>query len=701
MYLVPAFLPQFYVYDHAVDFVDFDPDTMSVSTPAPVELQHSKQIAVSYAIDDGGEVVQKNYYLQEVDEESSEIVYKQVAEDELHEIFDTETDLPFVPLSDILDFPTSNDPRILLLVLPFAGFGLIRFAESNPESSSFRRITSLFVIFILLGGGVALPGAVSVNYWGSANADVNIPDPLESFQFDTTDTSKLTFEGNAEVLDEDNPSLFLSGDDGYVRVDGSSTNDIKQLTISAWVKPDYSSGSPEFTIVSKEKSFSFVINKLISPAKVVKFSIFDGIKWHTLKSSTVIEEEWTHLTATFGDGSMKIYINGVLDTSLDQVEIDDFEYSEIILPSIDTLSSKADLVVGSYMSYRNGDMKLQNKFSGQIDAVQMYGNMLNPAQVEYLYSENRGSSSSQILKETIENSVNESVETVGEMLSVVNQLPNKFGFTPDGQDQHAQLIHEKFSEGYKVQKPEDSRGPPTSATGTEGTSNGISGIQVFNGVIVVIGSGTTGTATTAMVITTGTTTGTDESSGGYSGIQDFYDGTVVIGSGTTGTTGLTTGTTTYVGTGTTTRTLTSTITSTTTSSTSTTATGTSRTSGKEELLSGGSWYKKMIIVPDGVDQYYASIPEMHLSNGAEVVLICVIDGVKYDVTNAPHFGIEYFDTNGNGIPDQMKWNVPDGVTEFYIESKLTVINVQSFPVVGTQWTIDFTTVGWNQSWGFE
>jgi len=62
------------------------------------------------------------------------------------------------------------------------------------------------------------------------------------------------------------------------------TNNIDGLTATAWVKPDYSSGSPfgyapEFTVLSKDKSFSLTINNNILSETTAKFSVFDGIKW--------------------------------------------------------------------------------------------------------------------------------------------------------------------------------------------------------------------------------------------------------------------------------------------------------------------------------------------------------------------------------------------------------------------------------------
>ena len=56
----------------------------------------------------------------------------------------------------------------------------------------------------------------------------------------------------------ENGTALLDGDQDFIQVNASSTNNLGSLVIGAWVKPDYSQGSQEFTVVSKEKSFSLV-----------------------------------------------------------------------------------------------------------------------------------------------------------------------------------------------------------------------------------------------------------------------------------------------------------------------------------------------------------------------------------------------------------------------------------------------------------
>ncbi|MGH7885107.1 MAG: hypothetical protein ACRENO_05360, partial [Thermodesulfobacteriota bacterium] len=78
----------------------------------------------------------------------------------------------------------------------------------------------------------------------------------ESWKFDSN-VNGSHFIGNVYV--EKESGLILDGD-SYVTNDGNSTNILSNLTITAWVKPYYSNGSSEFTIVSKERTFELIIN---------------------------------------------------------------------------------------------------------------------------------------------------------------------------------------------------------------------------------------------------------------------------------------------------------------------------------------------------------------------------------------------------------------------------------------------------------
>ena len=72
-----------------------------------------------------------------------------------------------------------------------------------------------------------------------------------------------------------------------VNVDELNT-EIDELTVSAWVTPNYTAGSTEFTVLSRESSFNLALNKMVSPEQMAKFSVYDGITWSTITGSTPI-----------------------------------------------------------------------------------------------------------------------------------------------------------------------------------------------------------------------------------------------------------------------------------------------------------------------------------------------------------------------------------------------------------------------------
>ena len=113
-----------------------------------------------------------------------------------------------------------------------------------------------------------------------------LPNATKSFNFTSLDGSI----GKTRIA---NQTLQLQGQ-GYLSQEVNETNSLKQLTLSTWVLPDYSQGSPVFTVVSKENQFTLAINNLLAPKQIAQFSVFDGIKWNTINSTTPIVN-WTHL----------------------------------------------------------------------------------------------------------------------------------------------------------------------------------------------------------------------------------------------------------------------------------------------------------------------------------------------------------------------------------------------------------------------
>ncbi|MGH9910643.1 MAG: LamG-like jellyroll fold domain-containing protein, partial [Nitrososphaerales archaeon] len=219
------------------------------------------------------------------------------------------------------------------------------------------------------------------------NQTTPLPEPLTSLQFNGTDASNLNFAGDASVTEQSKTSLALDGQADYVQVSSSnSTRDLASLTISAWIKPDYSNGSPEFTLISEENTFVLALNNNIPTQKIAKFSVFDGIIWHTVESTSQIKEEWTHLAATFGDSAISIYINGNLEATLPiQSALSIMVDGKSDALPVDSISSGSDIVIGAYLNSRK-NIPI-NQFSGLIDGVLVYDSLLLPSQITQIYNQ--------------------------------------------------------------------------------------------------------------------------------------------------------------------------------------------------------------------------------------------------------------------------------------------------------------------------
>jgi len=70
------------------------------------------------------------------------------------------------------------------------------------------------------------------------------------------------------------------------------------------------------------------------------------------------------------------------------------------------------------------------------------------------------------------------------------------------------------------------------------------------------------------------------------------------------------------------------------------------------------------------------------------------NGTRLDVTNDPRFNVKLLDTNNNSYIDRIEWIVPYlSEQEFEVEADITILNVQSYPIVGGNWTVRFNTTG--------
>jgi len=193
--------------------------------------------------------------------------------------------------------------------------------------------------------------------------------------------------------------VFFDGDDGFLqlernefnalRIQSNQTNSLDALTLSAWIKPDFSRSFGEYTVVGKDKSFDLSVNNLSYPKKTAQFGTFDGITWTAVKSKSTLPESWFHIAAVYEGDSLSLFVNGKSEgtakiKAIRMVDSDGRTVEKII----DKLTSKGDLSIGTYLStsLQEGE-KYKNRFNGKIDDVQILSIALNATEIQSIYAE--------------------------------------------------------------------------------------------------------------------------------------------------------------------------------------------------------------------------------------------------------------------------------------------------------------------------
>ena len=94
----------------------------------------------------------------------------------------------------------------------------------------------------------------------------------------------------------------------------------------------------------------------------------------------------------------------------------------------------------------------------------------------------------------------------------------------------------------------------------------------------------------------------------------------------------------------------------------------------------GKYSKKITVAHDSALHYsnvtaFSPIPENLVSKGVEFSLFWNINGSKVDVTNDERFAVEFVDTDGNSIADQMQWTVSVENEEGFIQQAHAVEDI--------------------------
>lgn len=154
---------------------------------------------------------------------------------------------------------------------------------------------------------------------------------------------------------------------GYAQIADAASLDITSaITLEAWVKP--------FTVSALQsaigKNSAYALN-ITSGAKL-QFQRWSGAASGTVSSTaSLLANTWYHIAATYNGTTTVLYVNGVQDTS-----------SGAITGSIDATAT--DVLMGALTSSTN-------LFSGYLDSVKVYSQVLTAAQILGNYNAEKSS----------------------------------------------------------------------------------------------------------------------------------------------------------------------------------------------------------------------------------------------------------------------------------------------------------------------
>lgn len=215
------------------------------------------------------------------------------------------------------------------------------------------------------------PPSGLVSWWpGDGDADDIVGDSHGTLQ------NGATFSGG--VVGQ---AFSFDGVDDFVSVPHAARQNIRQaLTIDAWVMKNGPCQRTNCIVLMKEDvsapgegdlRYGLLVFDDGAPAGRVSLSLNTGIWEDVVISNTVLQDDiWYHVAGTYDGSSAKIYVNGILENSV--------EKSGLVLPS-----TGGAMKIGQESAVE--DPAGPEFFNGLIDEVELYSRALSAEEVASLF----------------------------------------------------------------------------------------------------------------------------------------------------------------------------------------------------------------------------------------------------------------------------------------------------------------------------
>ena len=121
-----------------------------------------------------------------------------------------------------------------------------------------------------------------------------------------------TAMGNTQITSDPvrGQVLAVDGNGDFVDIAHSARLNPGAVTASVWAYPDEGSSGYRSPVTSRDDSPQRGYIIYLADAGNWQFWIGNGTGWSTVVGPTALLDEWTHVTATYADSQMALYVNG-------------------------------------------------------------------------------------------------------------------------------------------------------------------------------------------------------------------------------------------------------------------------------------------------------------------------------------------------------------------------------------------------------
>jgi hypothetical protein len=200
--------------------------------------------------------------------------------------------------------------------------------------------------------------------------------------FDFEGTNYFTFGFTAETVAE--RSIHFDGTDDYIDMDNKLNLNPSNFTVSAWIKRDATNSGIVSIVSKRDTEFTAGYDLRILSDNRVEIIWKNGSDQFLISNTSLPNNEWHHVAATYNGSEVSIYIDGVLDTIANKT------------PPIDSNES-------FHIGAAGNNVKTQY-FSGNIDEVCLWNVALSEAQLRFILNQELANNSGQVTGVTLPHS---------------------------------------------------------------------------------------------------------------------------------------------------------------------------------------------------------------------------------------------------------------------------------------------------------